>query len=75
MLHEEFEKRMALENEEHNICRAIIRRGNEYIVCGKKQCEEHINRCQAILRGGKRKGEVCNVVNGPIKNRTNGICL
>ena len=67
MLHEEYEKRMALEKEERKICRAII--GNEYIVCGHKQCNisEHINCCKAILRKGMRKGEVCNIVNFPIK--------
>lgn len=28
---------------------------------------EHINCSNAILRNGMRKGEVCNVVNCPIK--------
>ena len=73
LAHDEYEKLEALEKEERKFCRAIIRRGNEYIVCGHEQCEEHehINRCQAVLRGGKRKGEFCNVENCPIKAHKN----
>ena len=68
--HDEYEKREALEKEERKFCRAIIRRGNEYILCGKKQCEQHLHNCKAILRGGKRKGEVCNELSNQITLKT-----
>jgi hypothetical protein len=67
IVNEEIEKCVALEKEKRRvaICKAIERKGNKYVVCGKKSCGkyEHFNCCNAILRGGKRKGEVCNVVN------------
>ena len=63
MLHEEYEKRMALEKEERKICRAIIKEEmNTY--CAVRS---NVKNIYIILRGGKRKGDVCNVVNCPIK--------